>query len=64
MEHSLEELEIGTYSRVHTVTENTSIIDALRLFVKYRVSALPVVAQSGDLNFSSYSSYVEMHACY
>lgn len=47
MRKTLAELRIGSYSLVHTVEENTSIIDALKLFVQHRVSALPVVDDSG-----------------
>ncbi|XP_076808266.1 5'-AMP-activated protein kinase subunit gamma-1-like isoform X1 [Clavelina lepadiformis] len=43
MEKTLNELRIGTYSNICTVTEETPIIRALRLFVQKRVSALPVV---------------------
>ena len=49
MDRTLEELNIGTFTKVLTVTENTSIIDALRLFVKHRVPALSVVASSGKV---------------
>ena len=51
MEQTLEELRIGTYSRIHTVRESTTIIEALKLFVEHRVSALPVVESSGSENF-------------
>ena len=48
MHKTLEELKIGSYDKIYTITEYTTIINALRLFVKHRVSALPVVADSGD----------------
>ena len=47
MDKTLEELQIGTYSKIHTVKDSTTIIEALRLFVENRVSALPVVGASG-----------------
>jgi len=43
MEKSLEELRVGTYDNICTVTEDTPIIQALRMFVEKRVSALPVI---------------------
>jgi 5'-AMP-activated protein kinase regulatory gamma subunit len=46
---SLEELKIGTYENIETVSENTSIILALKKFVERRVSALPMVDHEGRL---------------
>lgn len=46
---SLEELKIGTYENIETVSEDTSIILALKKFVERRVSALPMVDQEGHL---------------
>jgi len=43
MDRTLNELRIGTYNRICTITEDAPIIQALRLFVQNRVSALPVV---------------------
>jgi len=43
MNKTLAELRVGTYTDICTVTEDTPIIEALRLFVEKRVSALPVV---------------------
>lgn len=49
MSKSLEELNIGTYDNLHTIEENTIVIDALGYFVKYRISALPVVDKNKKL---------------
>lgn len=49
MSQSLEELKIGTYENIETVSEETSIILALKKFVERRVSALPMVDQEGRL---------------
>ena len=46
---TLEELGIGTYTNLCSVTEQTPIIEALRMFVEKRVSALPVVDPSTGL---------------
>ncbi|UJR30366.1 hypothetical protein I4U23_017901 [Adineta vaga] len=43
MSKTLEELNVGTYDNMHIIQEDTTIIEALNDFVKYRVSALPVV---------------------
>lgn len=43
MEKTLEVLRVGTYENICTVTEDTPIIQALRMFVEKRISALPVV---------------------
>ncbi|CAF1214514.1 unnamed protein product [Rotaria sp. Silwood1] len=40
---TLEELNLGTYHDMHIIDENTTVIEALNQFVKYRISALPVV---------------------
>jgi len=49
LSQSLEELKIGTYENIETVSEETSIILALKKFVERRVSALPMVDQEGRL---------------
>ncbi|XP_050548453.1 5'-AMP-activated protein kinase subunit gamma-1-like, partial [Daktulosphaira vitifoliae] len=49
MSKSLEELKIGTYENIETVSEDTSIILALKKFVERRVSALPMVDKEGRL---------------
>lgn len=49
MSKSLEELKIGTYENIETVSEDTSIILALKKFVERRVSALPMIDQEGRL---------------
>lgn len=43
MSKTLEELNVGTYDDMHFIYEDTTVIEALNQFVKYRVSALPVV---------------------
>ncbi|CAF2518073.1 unnamed protein product [Rotaria sp. Silwood2] len=40
---TLEELNLGTYHNMHIIDENTTVIEALNQFVKYRISALPIV---------------------
>lgn len=42
-------MKIGTYENIETVSEDTSIILALKKFVERRVSALPMVDQEGHL---------------
>lgn len=49
LSQSLEELKIGTYENIETVSEDTSIILALKKFVERRVSALPMVDKHGRL---------------
>nr|XP_026689785.1 5'-AMP-activated protein kinase subunit gamma-1-like [Ciona intestinalis] len=50
MKKTLAEAKVGTYTSICTVTEDTPIIEALRLFVQNRVSALPVLdAQTGKV---------------
>uniref|UniRef100_A0A803XTC7 5'-AMP-activated protein kinase subunit gamma-1 n=1 Tax=Meleagris gallopavo TaxID=9103 RepID=A0A803XTC7_MELGA len=47
MARTLEELQIGTYSNIAVVSTSTPIYVALGIFVQHRVSALPVVDDSG-----------------
>ncbi|OPJ76202.1 hypothetical protein AV530_004154 [Patagioenas fasciata monilis] len=47
MAKTLEELQIGTYSNIAMVRTSTPIYVALGIFVQHRVSALPVVDDSG-----------------
>ncbi|XP_068068693.1 5'-AMP-activated protein kinase subunit gamma-1-like isoform X1 [Anomalospiza imberbis] len=47
MARTLEELQIGTYSNIAVVGTSTPIYVALGIFVQHRVSALPVVDDSG-----------------
>uniref|UniRef100_A0A671N484 5'-AMP-activated protein kinase subunit gamma-2 n=1 Tax=Sinocyclocheilus anshuiensis TaxID=1608454 RepID=A0A671N484_9TELE len=49
MKQTLEELSIGTYSNIAFIHPNTPIIKALSIFVERRVSALPVVDESGKV---------------
>lgn len=47
MKQTLRELGIGTYRDIAFIHPNTPIIKALNIFVERRVSALPVVDDSG-----------------
>lgn len=47
MAKTLEELQIGTYKNIAMVRTSTPIYVALGIFVQHRVSALPVVDDSG-----------------
>uniref|UniRef100_A0A4W4ESI2 CBS domain-containing protein n=1 Tax=Electrophorus electricus TaxID=8005 RepID=A0A4W4ESI2_ELEEL len=47
MKQTLEELGVGTYSDIAFIHPDTAIIKALSIFVERRVSALPVVDESG-----------------
>ncbi|XP_032993862.1 5'-AMP-activated protein kinase subunit gamma-1 isoform X1 [Lacerta agilis] len=47
MSKSIEELKIGTYENIAMVHTNTPVYVALGIFVQQRVSALPVVDESG-----------------
>ncbi|XP_051542627.1 5'-AMP-activated protein kinase subunit gamma-2a isoform X2 [Myxocyprinus asiaticus] len=49
MKQTLEELSIGTYSSIAFIHPDTPIIKALSIFVERRVSALPVVDESGKV---------------
>ncbi|MCI4391434.1 hypothetical protein PGIGA_G00134360 [Pangasianodon gigas] len=49
MKKTLEELGIGTYSNIAFIHPDTPIIKALSIFVERRVSALPVVDESGKV---------------
>lgn len=49
MQKPLRELRIGSYNKIETATEDSSIIQALDKFVERRVSALPIVDQEGRL---------------
>ncbi|XP_069086592.1 5'-AMP-activated protein kinase subunit gamma-1 isoform X2 [Pleurodeles waltl] len=46
---SLEELKIGTYTNIAMVRTTTPVYVALGIFVQQRVSALPVVDESGHV---------------
>lgn len=47
MKQKLQELGIGTYENIAFIHPDTPIIKALSIFVERRVSALPVVDESG-----------------
>ncbi|GFN75385.1 5'-amp-activated protein kinase subunit gamma-2 [Plakobranchus ocellatus] len=47
---SIGDLGIGTFKNVITATSETPLIEALNMFVEHRISALPVVDGSGQVN--------------
>ncbi|KAG8443552.1 hypothetical protein GDO86_012092 [Hymenochirus boettgeri] len=49
MKKNLEELGIGTYDNIAFIHPHTPIIKALNIFVERRVSALPVMDESGKV---------------
>lgn len=49
MKQTLGELGIGTYHEIAFIHPDTPIIKALNIFVERRVSALPVVDESGKI---------------
>ncbi|ELW64839.1 5'-AMP-activated protein kinase subunit gamma-2 [Tupaia chinensis] len=49
MKQNLDELGIGTYHNIAFIHPDTPIIKALNIFVERRVSALPVVDESGKV---------------
>lgn len=49
MKQTLGELGIGTYHDIAFIHADTPIIKALNIFVERRVSALPVVDESGKI---------------
>lgn len=51
MKQTLGELGIGTYHDIAFIHPDTPIIKALNIFVERRVSALPVVDDSGKICF-------------
>lgn len=53
MSKTLEELQIGTYSNIAMVRTTTPIYVALGIFVQNRVSALPVVDESGAVKLGA-----------
>uniref|UniRef100_A0A8C0AQP9 CBS domain-containing protein n=1 Tax=Buteo japonicus TaxID=224669 RepID=A0A8C0AQP9_9AVES len=49
MKKNLDELGIGTYHNIAFIHPDTPIIKALNIFVERRISALPVVDESGKV---------------
>ncbi|XP_069318080.1 5'-AMP-activated protein kinase subunit gamma-2 isoform X5 [Eulemur rufifrons] len=49
MKQNLDELGIGTYQNIAFIHPDTPIIKALNIFVERRISALPVVDESGKV---------------
>lgn len=63
MKQTLGELGIGTYHDIAFIHPDTPIIKALNIFVERRVSALPVVDDSGETtNFSTGIVYLFINA--
>ncbi|KAJ8010658.1 hypothetical protein DPEC_G00077380 [Dallia pectoralis] len=60
MKQNLEELTIGTYHDIAFIHPDTPIIKALNIFVDRRVSALPVVDESGKV-VDIYSKFDVIH---
>lgn len=52
MKQTLGELGIGTYHEIAFIHPDTPIIKALNIFVERRVSALPVVDDSGKITMN------------
>ncbi|XP_076054705.1 SNF4/AMP-activated protein kinase gamma subunit isoform X2 [Oratosquilla oratoria] len=49
LQKSLRDLKIGTYDNIETAHKDTLIIEALNKFVQRRISALPIIDESGKL---------------
>ncbi|VDN59536.1 unnamed protein product [Dracunculus medinensis] len=49
MDKTPKDLGIGTWGNIFTITKSTSVIDALRLFLERRVSALPLIDKNGKV---------------
>lgn len=63
MKQTLGELGIGTYHDIAFIHPDTPIIKALNIFVERRVSALPVVDDSGETtNFNTGIVYLFINA--
>lgn len=60
MHQSLAEANIGTYAYLAAVTKETKLLDALKLFIRRRVSALPVLNEAGEL-LDIYSKFDVIH---
>ncbi|KAK6101166.1 CBS domain family protein [Brugia pahangi] len=70
MEKTPRELGIGTWNAVSTITENTSLIDIMDIFLSKRVSALPVLdenekvidiyAKFDAINLAANKSYIDL----
>ncbi|TNN15106.1 5'-AMP-activated protein kinase subunit gamma-1 [Schistosoma japonicum] len=55
---SLNDLKLGTYiPHVQTITKQTTIIEALRLFLKYQVSCLPLVDDENGQLIEIYAKF-------
>ncbi len=46
---SLEELKLGTYENIRTIEKDTTLTQAINIFVESRVSALPVIDENKKL---------------
>lgn len=49
MERSISELGIGTYNNIATARPNTPLVVALNIFVEKRISALPIIDDTGKV---------------
>lgn len=57
MDKTPKDLGIGTWGNIFTITKSTSVIDALRLFLERRVSALPLIDKNGKVCFEKWYSF-------
>ena len=64
LDKTLRELKIGTLENVATATEDMPIIQALRLFLDRRVSALPIVDVDNKLKdiYAKFDVIVSAHS--
>ncbi|MEQ2180633.1 hypothetical protein GOODEAATRI_003209, partial [Goodea atripinnis] len=60
MKQTLGELGIGTYHEIAFIHPDTPIIKALNIFVERRVSALPVVDDSGEITTNHHKAFLSI----
>lgn len=51
MEKTPKELGIGSWGDICTILKDTALIDAMKIFLEKRVSALPVLDNEGRVIF-------------
>ncbi|NXI57826.1 AAKG2 kinase, partial [Chloroceryle aenea] len=61
MKKNLDELGIGTYHNIAFIHPDTPIIKALNIFVERRISALPVVDESGVMCLVCWFSFLNQN---
>ena len=61
MDKSIGELGIGSHSNIVTVHPDTTVIDALKLFIQHHVSAFPVVDSDTGQCVDIYSKFDVIH---